>query len=582
MLAAGAVPAADEVADDSGYATAVLAWDFDLPRGEELTVVLTAPFAETARQEDAAGGQGPTGGLLEKTRLMDLAEEAHPAARVEETRSTARADETRFATLLEETRRRWRQELDRVELDLPAEAGPVVRTLRSSLAYVLVHRDGPALQPGSRAYARSWIRDGALTGAALLRMGQPAPARAFAEWFAGFQYPDGKVPCCVDRRGADPVPEHDSHGELVHLVAEVYRYTGDRAFAERLFPHVERAVDHIETLRQSRRAAGYSTGEKRIFFGLLPESISHEGYSAKPVHSYWDDSFAYRGLADAADLAAALGRSELAATWVAGRDEFRADLLASIALVRERRGIDYLPGSAELGDFDSTSTTVAVDPGGLAPFLPRDALEATFERFWRELVARRDGTREWQGYTPYEIRHIGTFVRLGWKERAHELLAYYLGERLPPGWNQWPEAISRERRKPGFLGDLPHGWVASDYIRSVLDLFAYERRGEGSLVLAAGVPAQWLARPQGIAVRGLATPWGPLGYRLESHAGGVRYTLDRGSAIPPGGLVFTWPLAGRPARALADGRQVPLAADGTLTVREVAERVELLAGRGER
>ena len=35
---------------------------------------------------------------------------------------------------------------------------------------------------------------------------------------------------------------------------------------------------------------------KRLFFGLLPESISHEGYSSKPMHSYWDDFFALQGL----------------------------------------------------------------------------------------------------------------------------------------------------------------------------------------------------------------------------------------------------------------------------------------------
>ena len=32
-------------------------------------------------------------------------------------------------------------------------------TLRTSLAYILISRDGPALQPGTRSYARSWIRE---------------------------------------------------------------------------------------------------------------------------------------------------------------------------------------------------------------------------------------------------------------------------------------------------------------------------------------------------------------------------------------------------------------------------------------
>ncbi len=46
-------------------------------------------------------------------------------------------------------------------------------------------------------------------------------------------------------------------------------------------------------------------------------------------------------------------------------------------------------------------------------------------------------------------------------------------------------------RRPRFIGDMPHAWIASDYIRSVLDMFAYERQDEKALVLAAGIPADW-------------------------------------------------------------------------------------------
>ena len=213
--------------------------------------------------------------------------------------------------------------------------------------------------------------------------------------------------------------------------------------------------------------------------------------------------------------------TSLARRWAADRDEFRADLLASIAEVRRRNGIAFLPGSAELADFDSTATTVSLDPAGLGPYLPRAAVDATFDRFWQRFVARRDGTLEWDAYTPYEIRHVGAFVRLGWRRRAGELLDFYLADRRPPAWNGWPEVVTRDVREPRFLGDLPHGWVASDFIRSLLDLFAYEGRTgveQGSagdtLVLAAGVQPEWLARPEGVAIHGLETPWGRLGYRL--------------------------------------------------------------------
>jgi len=121
--------------------------------------------------------------------------------------------------------------------------------------------------------------------------------------------------------------------------------------------------------------------------------------------------------------------------------------------------------------------------------------------------------------------------------------------------------VRRDPRAPGFLGDLPHTWVASDFIRSFLDLFAYERDADHALVLAAGVPAAWLARPQGIAVRKLRTPWGPLSYTLARRGSGVRYWIAAGLEIPPGGIVLSWPLLGTAAGGMKVVRRLPAVVD---------------------
>src|SRR6185369_17138125 len=51
--------------------------------------------------------------------------------------------------------------------------------------------------------------------------------------------------------------------------------------------------------------------------------------------------------------------------------------------------------------------------------------------------------------------------------------------------------IWTDMRKPRFIGDMPHAWVASDFVRSILDAVSYER-DDGTLVIGAGVPARWL------------------------------------------------------------------------------------------
>jgi alpha-L-rhamnosidase-like protein len=490
-LRQGKLPQAARAIDPFGYASGAFAWELDVPAGGERSVNLRVPFHGAVKDQ------------------IDLAAVA----------------------------RDWHQRLDRVDLHLPPAADPLVKTFKTAVAHILINRDGPAIQPGSRSYARTWIRDGSLTSSALLRAGHAAEVRELIEWFAPYQFPSGKIPCCVDSRGADPVPENDSHGEFIFLVAEYWLYTRDRATVEKVWPHVEKAVAYIDELRNQRRTDEYREAGKLRYFGLLPESISHEGYSAHPVHSYWDDFFALKGLKDAADLAHALGKTDDADRWAAIRDEFRTDLYASLNRVIADAHIDYIPGSADLADFDATSTTIALSPGGELANLPRPVLDHTFERYWQEVEHRRT-SGDWKAYTPYELRAVGAFLRLGWSDRAHQLLDTFLKDRRPPGWNQWPEVVFRDLRAPGFLGDLPHTWVASDYVRSFLDLLAYERDSDQALILAAGVPDAWIKASGGVAVRHLPTPWGLLDYSLKAEGKAVRLRIGGTVKVPPGGIVI--------------------------------------------
>ncbi|HEY4138996.1 MAG TPA: hypothetical protein VGN65_11115, partial [Casimicrobiaceae bacterium] len=433
----------------------------------------------------------------------------------------------------------WRAKLDRVRLRVPAAAQSLVDTLRTALAHILITRDGPILRPGTRAYARSWIRDGAMMSESLLRLGHADGATDYLRWFAPHQFANGKIPCCVDERGADPVPENDSAGEFVFLVDEIYRYTSDRALLTEMWPHVEAALRYQEQLRQSERLEVRRTPDNASIYGLLPASISHEGYSEKPMHSYWDDFWALKGYNAAIGIAEALEKSREANLWQGYRDEFRHDLAASLLASTAAHHIDYLPGAAELGDFDPTSSSIALSPRGDLQVVPSQLVAPTFERYWREFADRRDGRKAWDDYTPYELRTVGTFVRLGWRDRAHALLAYFMADRRPAAWNQWAEVVGRDARKPRFVGDMPHGWIASDFIRATLDLFAYERNDQ-SIVLGAGVLPAWLEGP-GVALEQLRTPYGSLSYSLRKDRGRIRLHVDDRMKVPPGGFIFVWP-----------------------------------------
>ncbi len=475
----------------------------------------------TAVSDDFGYASGALEFDLSRQRMVDLAVPLEKGAK----------PVTDVGAALRHIALQWRGKLDRVALDIPG-APELARTIRSNLAWTLIHKDGAALEPGSRSYDRAWIRDGALISAVLLRLGHADEAKRFAEWFAPFQYPDGKVPCCVDRRGADPVPENDSHGELIYLVAEIERTTGDLALVRRLWPHVDAAARYIGKLSAENH------GE---FAGLVTESISHEGYSAKPMHSYWDDLFALRGLDDAVYLAGRLGlearRRELTRQAVI----FRRDFAASVRRAIAGHKIDFVPGSAELGDFDATSTAIGVSPLNLGSLFPALELRRTFDRYLESVGKPRED------YTPYEMRILGALIRRGERERALPLFDRFLADRRPGAWNEWAEVVGTDPRKPRFIGDMPHAWIASDFIRSVLDAVAYDSE-EGPLVIGAGVPRRWFGNGT-LHVGPLATYQGPVDVRM--HAEGERIVIELGgggSTARPASLLVRSP-DDRPIRA---------------------------------
>jgi hypothetical protein len=518
-LVAGELPAATEVKEDFGYASGALGFDLDLAPESAEEVFLAIPLCQNGESLSVCHIPGP--------EALDVA-------------------------LLD-----WESRLGAVEISLPDRAKSIVDTLKTCAAHILINRDGPALHPGPRRYSRSWIRDGAVMGAALLRMGFPEPMRDFIRWYASFQKEDGNIPDCTGRDGTEWLPEFDAYGQFVYAVVEYYRFTGDRAFLEQMQPAAARALAFMEGLRAKRLTDEYRSPEKRLFYGLLPESMSHEGYMAHPVHSYWDDFWGVRGLRDGAFMAKALGQAKeaarLASLWGSFSEHVRASLVSTII----RHKIDYVPGSVELVDFDPTSTAIAIGLLDEVHLLPPARTADTFDRYVAGFRKRAAGKPVSSNYTAYEIRNIGALVRLARRRAALELLEFMLADRRIPPWNQWPEISWRDPAGPGFVGDLPHTWISAEYMLAVFSLFAYERQADQALVIAAGVSEEWLSDGFEVRVKDLPTYFGKISYSLRrDDPETLRLEIHGDLVFPPGGIVARPPLP-RPLRCVrVNGRNL--------------------------
>jgi hypothetical protein len=302
---------------------------------------------------------------------------------------------------------------------------------------------------------------------------------------------------------------------------------------------------------------------------LLPQSMSHEGYMAHPVHAYWDDFWAIRGLADAAGLEEELGNPEEASRLAALRDSLIEDVRASLSATIHRHNIDFVPGSVEFGDFDPTATSNAIGLLDLLHLLPPAETENTFDKYLAGFRERTGGTLEWNNYTAYEIRIIGALVRMGRRGDALEVAAFMLSDRRIPPWNQWPEISWRDQRSPSFIGDLPHTWISAEYILAVCSMFAYEREEDQSLVLAAGLSPEWLKDGFEVRIDNLSTYYGKISYGLRfENTDTVRFNLREGITVPPGGIVVIPPLPQPIWQVEVNGRSVSSFTDESFTLNE--------------
>jgi hypothetical protein len=540
-LAAGVLPGRSEVHDAFGFASGAFEFAFNVEPQRSGERVLECRPIEAAAPP------------LEQEREYEHGQ-AHAQAQEDEP-EPQRVPEHRLEPLFD-----WKSRIRAEQWSGSGWCTSAVQAALTATTNILITRSGAALQPGPRRYRRSWIRDGAMMSAALLRMGHAAEVAEFIRWYAPYQRADGFVPCCVDRQGPDWLVEHDSHGELIALIADHYRFTGDKTLLEETWVFVERAVSCIESLLERD--------------GLLPISVSHEGYLAQPVHSYWDDFWGLRGLRDAADLALVLGRNEASVRATALAARLERSLFASIESTRARRGLDFIPGSAEWADFDPTATANAIYLFDVPEGLDRGAVERTFDKYLADWRAKRSGEVASANYTPYEIRIIGALVRLGRREAALELLRFFLSDRRPPPWNQWPEIAWRDHKAPAHVGDLPHTWIAAEYVLAVRSLFAYELEARRSLVLAAGLSPEWL-EGAGVEVKAMPTLYGALSYSLRRiDARTVRFDIATKMEAP---LILRPPLGSPLRSALVNGTEVtPIAGDSVAVTKTPAEVICVL------
>ena len=141
---------------------------------------------------------------------------------------------------------------------------------------------------------------------------------------------------------------------------------------------------------------------------------------------------------------------------------------------------------------------------------------------------------------------IGSFIFLDEPDRAHELIKFFLDDQKPKsaagGWNEWAEVVWKNERNPGYIGDMPHTWVGSDFINAVRSMFVYESTSDGeydsTLVVGAALYRDWIDSPNGMSVENLPTYYGELSYSIKKNGNEYKINFTGNVSLPTGGIIL--------------------------------------------
>jgi hypothetical protein len=458
-----------------------------------------------------------------------------------------------FDDYLARTESFWRAVVGRgMRVEVPERK--VVDAFRASLVYDLMardKRDSAYVQTVNQfQYHAFWLRDGSFITRAYDVTGYPDVAAQGLDFFARWQLPDGNF---VSQGG-----QYDGWGQALWAYGQHYRLTRDRAFAERVFPSVKRAVAWLDSAR-----AGDS-------LHLVPSTTpgDNEDITGHVTgHNFW----ALAGLHGAISIAEGLGSRVDAAAFRREYESLRAALVAKLRRVTATTGGYIPPGLDARGGQDWGNMMAAYPERVLDPRDPMvtATLDSTRAKYAEGVMTYGDGF--WL-HDYLTMKNTETEVIRGDQRMAlEELYAVLLHTSSTHGGF---ETDVRPWGPRDFHGNLaPHGWFAACYRTLLRDVLVREA-GDTLHLLSVLSPA-WLRPGDSVVVRGAPTDFGPIDLRLDVLGdSAARLTIASRFTQPPAALVLHVPWFMDVKRAVVDSRAVPMR-DGELRLSPRSRTVEL-------
>ena len=422
-----------------------------------------------------------------------------------------------------------RYETTRSGLELSLPEPRFAESVDAQVAHLMMGLVGRETRPGDPTnYPLAWLRDGAYSVVALARAGQLDVARQLSASFAESDFFGGFG------------PEADAPGLALLAVEEVSIRLRDHEFDEWLWPHVFRKAEFILEMLDAKQPIRkvvrgpvvpkhWNDSELKLICdpardGLIIGRMDWH----RPL--LFVNAVSYRGLLSAAALGERQGHRAEAARWRERAAELQRAWVKAFKPPESENERTYISG---------------LWPTGVAA-PDHEAFQRGLEARWEKLRTPEGSFRETPLWTYFEIADAHQWLFLGQPERAWKTLQWFWNHQASPGLYMWWEGKGEENtfglweQVRGWVNPphvTPHYWTAAEMLLLQLDMLAYvdESASEPTLILGAGVPADWLSRP--MTARGMSTrlgvvDWDWNGREMRATVRGPRGPVRLGPAFP--------------------------------------------------
>ncbi len=385
----------------------------------------------------------------------------------------------------------------------------------------------PQFQPGATVYRGLWYGDGAWSVEAAAFLGDFTAARLMNDAMVQHQDETGRAGVMM------PPLLHRETAHLIYSMCRYARLANDRAWLERNWPPLSRAMQHLADLRQQA-----STDPDAPYFGLFPPGLTDGGIGGVGA-SYGSVYWGLIGMAEAVRTAHWMNKPTEAETWGTAFDTFLATFRT--AAVRDQRrdenGHLFLPIKMP---FDPDKDVAQRGQWGpihalyTGQFLEDDdpLVQGTLAMLDTRTVEDHVISLGWLtgGVWPiFDAHRALAYLWLDDTERAITLLNAFANHASPT--LLWVEEQMPKNQGSRTAGDVPHTIGNVQVIRALRYLLAMEK--ENTLYLLRGLPASWLYPGASLSINGIPTLYGPLTLSLDINPDGQKGRLS--VFVPPQG-----------------------------------------------